>query len=134
MHQSKSQIYCSHAGTLQCTPGIFRESQGDVSAVYHRAWKASSQGSFATFHCGMNLTSSRQIPSNLTFDQAATIPLTMATAALGLYKEQVEPLSGAGLSPPWDEGGRGKYAGQPIVILGGSSSVGQHGKPLRSRR
>lgn len=29
---------------------------------------------------------------------------------------------------PWKEGGRGKYAGQPIVIFGGSSSVGQFGE------
>ncbi|KIP06232.1 hypothetical protein PHLGIDRAFT_24661 [Phlebiopsis gigantea 11061_1 CR5-6] len=67
-----------------------------------------------------------KIPPNLTFDQAATIPLTTATAALALYKEHTEPLIGAGLSPPWDEGGRGKYADQPIFVLGGSTSVGQH--------
>ena len=31
------------------------------------------------------------------------------------------------LTPPWVEGGLDKYAGQPFVVLGGSSSVGQFG-------
>ena len=34
---------------------------------------------------------------------------------------------GAGLTPPWEEGGRGKYADQPILILGGSTAIGQPG-------
>ncbi|KDQ52647.1 hypothetical protein JAAARDRAFT_210360 [Jaapia argillacea MUCL 33604] len=56
--------------------------------------------------------------------EAASIPLTLATAALGLYGKQ--PTKGsAGLSPPWEEAGRGKYKGKPILVLGGSSSVGQ---------
>ncbi len=70
-----------------------------------------------------------KIPENLTFDQASTIPLTLATAALGLYNEKLSPNGGAALTAPWLDGGRGKYAGQPILIIGGSSSVGQHGKP-----
>ena len=52
----------------------------------------------------------------------------MATAALALYNKKQQPFGGAALTPPWVEGGRGKYAGQPIVITGGSTSVGQHGK------
>ncbi|EKM58613.1 uncharacterized protein PHACADRAFT_253077 [Phanerochaete carnosa HHB-10118-sp] len=67
-----------------------------------------------------------KVPSNITLDQAATIPLTMATAALGLYDKKQKPFGGIGLTPPWEEGGRGKYAGEPIVILGGASGVGQH--------
>ena len=38
---------------------------------------------------------------------------------------------GIGLAPPVTPEGRGKYAGNPIVIIGGSSSVGQNGKQLR---
>ncbi|KAG5732530.1 Zinc-type alcohol dehydrogenase-like protein C2E1P3.01, partial [Termitomyces sp. T112] len=32
---------------------------------------------------------------------------------------------GAGLTTPFDASGRGKYAGKPVLILGGATSVGQ---------
>ncbi|KAI0342613.1 GroES-like protein [Trametopsis cervina] len=69
-----------------------------------------------------------KIPANLTFEQAATVPLTLATASFGLYSppKPIPDHGGAGFTPHWEEGGRGKYAGQPILILGGSSAVGQH--------
>ncbi|KAI0091066.1 GroES-like protein [Irpex rosettiformis] len=69
-----------------------------------------------------------KIPKNITVDQAATIPLVLATAVLGLYGSKASGSArgdGAGLTPPWEEGGRGKYAGQPILVIGGSSAVGQ---------
>ena len=66
-----------------------------------------------------------KLPSNLTFDQASTIPLTLATAACGLYNKKGGFGGGVGLVAPW-AGGLGKYAGQPILIIGGSSAVGQH--------
>ncbi|KAI0342588.1 medium-chain dehydrogenase/reductase like protein [Trametopsis cervina] len=68
-----------------------------------------------------------KLPPNLSFDQAATIPLALATAAFGFYskKATLPARGGAELAPVWEEGGRGKYAGQPILIIGGSSSVGQ---------
>lgn len=53
--------------------------------------------------------------------------MTLTTAAVGLYHSKDDGY-GAGLQPPWEEGGRGKYAGQPIVIFGGASSVGQFGE------
>lgn len=65
-----------------------------------------------------------QIPPNLDYDQAATVPLGFDTAAVGLYSDQL----GAGFTPPWVEGGQGKYAGKPILIMGGSSSVGMYGE------
>ncbi|PSR83376.1 hypothetical protein PHLCEN_2v5755 [Hermanssonia centrifuga] len=65
-----------------------------------------------------------KIPPNLTLNQASTIPLTLATASCGLYNTKSN--SGAGFLAPWEEGGLGKYAGQPILVIGGSSSVGQH--------
>lgn len=81
-----------------------------------------------TFQQYLNLNAEfvAKVPPNITLDQAATIPLTMATAALGLYDKRQKPTGGLGLTPPWVEGGRGKYAGEPIVIMGGASGVGQH--------
>ncbi|KAI9452246.1 GroES-like protein [Russula earlei] len=68
-----------------------------------------------------------KIPDNLTFDQASTIPLGLATAAIGLYQKKKER-GGAELVAPWADGGRGrgKYTGQAIYIPGGASSVGQY--------
>ncbi|KZV71135.1 GroES-like protein [Peniophora sp. CONT] len=73
-----------------------------------------------------------KVPSNLSYEQIATVPLTLATAAIGAYKPKTDVLlptgnsaGGAGLTPPWEASGRGKYAGEVAVILGGSSSVGQ---------
>jgi len=64
-----------------------------------------------------------QIPDNLGYDDAATVPLGFDTASTGLYSD----VYGIGLLPPW-AGGLKKYSGNPIVIIGGSSSVGSYGK------
>jgi hypothetical protein len=65
-----------------------------------------------------------QIPANLGYDDAATVPLGFDTASTGLYGDA----HGIGLTPPWAEGGLKKYSGDPIVVIGGSSSVGSYGK------
>ncbi|KAA1477144.1 GroES-like protein [Dentipellis sp. KUC8613] len=65
-----------------------------------------------------------KIPNNLSFDEAATVPLGLATAAVGLYAPKA-PMGGAALTPPWVEGGKDKYKDQPALVTGGSSSVGQ---------
>ncbi|EKM58626.1 uncharacterized protein PHACADRAFT_207435 [Phanerochaete carnosa HHB-10118-sp] len=64
-----------------------------------------------------------KVPSNLTLDQASAIPAAVATASLGLYSHN--EADGIALTAPWEEGGRGKYTGEPILIIGGSSAVGQ---------
>ncbi|KAI0783889.1 GroES-like protein [Irpex lacteus] len=68
-----------------------------------------------------------KLPSNLSFEEGSTLPLVAITAVYGFYSGKVSTgdLLGAELTAPWEEGGRGKYAGQPIVIVGGSSGVGQ---------
>jgi len=66
-----------------------------------------------------------KIPSNISFDQAASIPLGLATGAVGLFGPN-DVKSGLGYAAPWEEGNAGKYAGQPIFIFGGSSSVGAY--------
>ena len=69
-----------------------------------------------------------QIPANVTTDQAATLPLGLNTAVFGLYNHEDGQIANCGLFPPWEEGGQGKYAGKPILVFGGASSVGQYGK------
>ncbi|KAJ2917372.1 hypothetical protein MD484_g3039, partial [Candolleomyces efflorescens] len=62
------------------------------------------------------------IPANISYDQASTLPVAITAPYVALYC--VKPY-GLGLEPPVTASGRGKYAGNPIVIIGGPSSVGQ---------
>ncbi|RDB28751.1 Dehydrogenase azaJ [Hypsizygus marmoreus] len=65
-----------------------------------------------------------KIPPGVSFESAATIPVALAAAVVGLYN--TKPHHGAGYTPPFEPSARGKYAGKPIVIIGGASSVGQY--------
>jgi len=67
-----------------------------------------------------------KIPSNMSFDSAATVPLGLDTAVVGMYGKG----NGAGITPPWEEGGSDNE--NPIVIIGGSSSVGSYAIQLAS--
>lgn len=70
-----------------------------------------------------------QIPTNLSFAAAASLPCTLPTAAFVLYNQD-ESGPTLKLDAPWNEGGNGKYAGKSALIIGGSSSVGQYGSHL----
>jgi len=62
-----------------------------------------------------------KIPSNVTDDEAATVPTAYAAATIGLY----HPRAGAGRVPPWAPKGAGAYADTPLLVLGGAGNVGQ---------
>ncbi|RPD60291.1 GroES-like protein [Lentinus tigrinus ALCF2SS1-7] len=67
-----------------------------------------------------------KVPETISYDEAATIPSCLGTAAFALYnKVSDENFSSSKLLAPWVEGGRGHYAGKPILVLAGASSVGQ---------
>ncbi|KAL0059593.1 hypothetical protein AAF712_013644 [Marasmius tenuissimus] len=68
-----------------------------------------------------------KIPEAISYSQAASVPLTLATAAIGLYWTE----KGAGLNPKLDK--KIQFPGQPAVVVGGSSSVGQYGSPQDMR-
>ncbi|KAG1821780.1 GroES-like protein [Suillus subaureus] len=61
-----------------------------------------------------------KIPPSQSFDSAATVPLGLDTALVGLYGNHF----GAGLTPPWTT--NVVESKTPIAILGGSSSVGSY--------
>jgi len=65
-----------------------------------------------------------QIPSNISYDEAASIPVAIIAAYVGLYNRRPY---GLGLDAPIIPSTVGKYSGNPIVVFGGSSSVGQSG-------
>lgn len=72
---------------------------------------------------------SPQVPQNLTLEEAASIPAGVLTAVHALYTDVIPhlQLGGANLTPFWRDGGRDKYSGTPIVVIGGASSNGQFG-------
>ena len=67
------------------------------------------------------------MPPNISFDQAASVPLGLATAVHGFYGDRASA-EVPHFTPAWEEGGLGKYSGTPVVIFGGSTSVGQYGE------
>lgn len=63
-----------------------------------------------------------KIPSNISFEEAASLPTGIAEAVVGLYSAKP---NGAGFTIPLEPEERGKLAGKPLLILGGAGSVGQ---------
>lgn len=72
-------------------------------------------------YCKMPAALVAKTPSNISDDQAAGVCLATMAAFTALYSE-----SGHGIQPPWSEGGEQLGRGKAVVILGGSSSVGQY--------
>ncbi|RDX56961.1 GroES-like protein [Lentinus brumalis] len=66
-----------------------------------------------------------KIPENISFDQAASVPLALATVIVSNFNHNPQGQT-AGFTAPWEEGGKTKYAGKPAFIVGGASSVGQY--------
>jgi NADPH:quinone reductase-like Zn-dependent oxidoreductase len=81
---------------------------------------------YCTFqqYCKLPAELVSRTPGNISDEQAAGVQLALMAALVGFYHN-----TGFGISPgPWDveKGGREIGKGKAIVILGGSSSVGQY--------
>ncbi|KAH9963102.1 GroES-like protein [Lactifluus volemus] len=119
---------CDGAGTIEeVGQGVSEVSKGD--RVVFQAHFGNHMGTFQQYVLIDDALLVAKIPDHLTFDQASTLPLGLATAAIGLYQKRIER-GGLGLVAPWAESGRGRYVGQPIFITGGASSVGQYALQL----
>ncbi|KAJ2970442.1 hypothetical protein NUW54_g12727 [Trametes sanguinea] len=67
------------------------------------------------------------IPENISFEQAASIPLALTTDIMLLYNQSPAPENlGLRLKPLWEPEGTTAYAGTPAFIIGGSTSLGQY--------
>ena len=112
--------------------GVTGWSIGDK--VFYQGTFDSDRGTFQELTLADAVRIAR-VPDNLLYEQVATLPLTLATVAVGAYKPRhsevrasdKHDIGGVGLTAPWETDGRGKYAGQAAVITSGSSSVGQFG-------
>ncbi|KAI1491011.1 quinone reductase [Biscogniauxia mediterranea] len=60
-------------------------------------------------------------PSNISDDEAAGVSLATVAVVTAFYDK-----TGHGLTPPWDKGGDQVGKDKAVVIIGGSSSVGQY--------
>ncbi|KAH7884283.1 chaperonin 10-like protein [Phlebopus sp. FC_14] len=100
--------------------GVTRFDPGD-DVFFHGTYDDNDLSTFQQYSIAV-VDFAAKIPDNLSFDQAATVPLGVGTAAIGLYGRA----NGIGLVAPWKHGGQGKYRGMPIMIFGGSGSVGNY--------
>ncbi|KAA1477141.1 GroES-like protein [Dentipellis sp. KUC8613] len=118
------------AGTIEAVAeDVTNWKKGD-RVFFPGAFFSADRGTFQQFAIADALRIAK-IPDSLSFDEASTIPLGVSTAAGGMYQEvRSKWPDGAQLFPPWEQGGRGKYHDQPIVVIGGSSSVGQYALQL----
>ncbi|EIN10100.1 GroES-like protein [Punctularia strigosozonata HHB-11173 SS5] len=90
-------------------------------------WQGSFTNDGATFQQYGTLRAdlAAKIPNNISLDEAASLPVTLATAFLGLYQAGKDGQGGgAALAPFYTS--PNAYAGQPFVLLGGATSVGQY--------
>ncbi|EEB92959.1 hypothetical protein MPER_08453, partial [Moniliophthora perniciosa FA553] len=63
-----------------------------------------------------------KIPAKLSYSEAASIPVCLGAAAIGLLSSE-----GAGINPTFD---RSVQTGKPVLVIGGSSSIGQYALQL----
>jgi len=72
-------------------------------------------------YCKMPAALLGKTPSNLSYEQIAGVSLATMAAATALYSA-----SGHGIQPPWSHESKRVDRGRAVIILGGSSSVGQY--------
>ncbi|RMZ73029.1 alcohol dehydrogenase [Pyrenophora seminiperda CCB06] len=89
---------------------VYEFSAGDRVASFHEMM--TSGGSFAEYAVGHAHTTFH-IPKNVSFEEAATLPLAAMTAAIGLHKL-------TGMPEPWQPA----TSPCPLVVYGGASAVG----------
>ncbi|OAX42517.1 GroES-like protein [Rhizopogon vinicolor AM-OR11-026] len=109
------------AGTVEAVgDGVTDFKDGD--RVFFQGYMGSRLSTFQQY-CIVNADVVAKIPENISFDQAASVQVAIIPFIVGLYAQQPEGLAHLA---PWEEGGKDKYAGRPIVIMGGTSSLGQY--------
>lgn len=104
---------------IQLGEGVTKFEKGD-RVVFQGQYK-NPYASFQEYTLADEFHAAK-IPANITYDQAATLPVGLTCAYTGLYN--VSP-HGAGVSNPVEPSARGKYMGVPFLLLGGATSVGQ---------
>ncbi|KAF8072287.1 chaperonin 10-like protein [Lyophyllum atratum] len=113
---------------VEVGPDVTNFAVGD-RVLYQGSW-ANNRASYQQFNIATASTTAK-IPNFLSFEAAASVPVCLTAAFLGLYNSSPR---GAGYSPPFRSSSVGKYAGRPLLVIGGAGSVGQfvHTSNLKS--
>ena len=94
---------------------VYEFSPGDRVAAYHECGK--ENGGFAEYTVAPDWTTFH-VPHNVSFEEAATIPIATLTAAIALYVDMKLPV-------PFDAEKPAESAGKvPLLIYGVTSAVG----------
>ncbi|EJD07075.1 GroES-like protein [Fomitiporia mediterranea MF3/22] len=110
------------AGTVEAVgEGVQNFAKGD--RVVHQGYFTNDKATFQQYTI-VPAEITAKLPPDISFDEAASVPLGLATAAVGLYGDR--PTGVQKYKPAWEDGGEGLYRGKPIVVFGGSTSVGQY--------
>ncbi|CAP64855.1 uncharacterized protein PODANS_5_4010 [Podospora anserina S mat+] len=97
---------------------VFEFKPGDRVAAFHEM--RTPHGSFAEYAVAWQHTTFH-IPSNISFEEAAALPLAAMTSVVGLYDRLRLP-------QPWSpEVSRDEVTDIPLLIYGASSAVGFYG-------
>ncbi|KAI1788355.1 GroES-like protein [Ganoderma leucocontextum] len=102
---------------------VFRR-WGSIVQGWYDAAKQTTQGTFTQYFV-LPYKFVAKVPASWSSEDAATIPSGVTTAAFPLYNQNAAA-SSVKLTAPWLEGGRGKYAGKPFLVLAGAASMGQY--------
>ncbi|RDX56944.1 GroES-like protein [Lentinus brumalis] len=106
------------AGVVEAVgEGVTSLTKGD--RVLYQGWLEDDRATYQEYTL-IAADLAAKFPENISFDQAASLPMAVGTASIGLY----HPHGATKFVAPWAEGGKGKYAGTPLVVIGGSSAVG----------
>ncbi|KAH7252810.1 chaperonin 10-like protein [Fusarium tricinctum] len=92
--------------------GVVGFHPGDRVAAFHEM--ATPHGSYAEYSIAW-AKSTFHVSANVSFEEAATIPLAAMTAALGLYQR-------LGLPLPWNPA----TTPLPLIVYGGATAVGSY--------
>lgn len=108
------------AGTIAAVgPEVTNWNVGD--RVFFQGIIGNYDASTFQQYCKMPAALLGKTPSNISDDEAAGVSLATVAVMTGYYDT-----TGHGLAAPWDANGHEAGKGKAIVILGGSSSVGQY--------
>jgi len=105
---------------IEVGEGVTNVAKGD--RVFGQGAFKNDRGSFQQYAI-QEAPKVSKIPSSISYDEASSIAVGLTVGYVGLFNKHPH---GVGITPPFDPSTRAQYSNTPIVILGGSSSVGQY--------